>query len=158
MCSLDLKLPKSTPAAYIVSEFFGERILVDCKTVYKKGYIVVAVDHFTTFTWTTFVETKVAKPIAEFVGSVMESVDTIRNERPGTKETSDQPRAMKPGTEETRDQPSAMKPGTGETSDEPRAKKPGTGETSKTPSAMELYASKSKVCSDLMAHTALRIP
>lgn len=82
MCTRNLKLPKSTPASHIVSEHFGEIILVDCKTVHKKGYIVVAVDHLTTYIWTTFVKKKIAKPIAAFVGSVMKSIVRIRKGRP----------------------------------------------------------------------------
>lgn len=77
-----MTLPKSTPPEHIVSNFFGERILVDLKTVYSKGYIVVAIDHFTSYTWTKFVLKKDAGPIAEFVGSVFADVDRIRKERP----------------------------------------------------------------------------
>lgn len=84
MCSRNKRLPKSTPADHIISNHFGERILVDCKTVSGKGYIVIAVDHFTTFIWTMFVTSKHAAPIADFVASVMESKDRIRKERPSS--------------------------------------------------------------------------
>ena len=81
MCSRNKNLPKASPAEHIISNHFGERILVDCKTVFGKGFIVIAVDHFTTFIWTMFVTSKHAVPIAEFVTRVMESKDRIREER-----------------------------------------------------------------------------
>lgn len=80
-CRLQLTIPKSNPASHIVSQHFGERILVDCKTLTGVGYLVVAVDHFTTHVWSTFVERKVAEPIADFVVSVFQDVDEIRATR-----------------------------------------------------------------------------
>lgn len=56
---------------------------MDCKTVSRFGYIVVAVDHFSTYTWTTFVVNKKAEPIAFFVANVMLDVRRIRKEREG---------------------------------------------------------------------------
>lgn len=81
-CALHQTLPTSTPASYIVSNCFGERLLVDCKTVFGKGYFVVAVDHFTTYTWTKFVERKFGEPIAVFVSAVIIEVRQIRQNRP----------------------------------------------------------------------------
>lgn len=81
-CRLQQTVPKSSPASYIISDFFGERILVDCKTLYKVGYLVVAVDHFATYVWSTFVKRKFAKPIAAFVARVFGDVDKIRAGRP----------------------------------------------------------------------------
>ncbi|MEP2389708.1 hypothetical protein, partial [Hyphomonas sp.] len=77
----ELKLPKSTPASHIVSEHFVERILVDCKAVYKRGHIVVEIDHFTTYKRTMFVGRKFARPIANFMRSVMKDEDCIRRQR-----------------------------------------------------------------------------
>ena len=48
----------------------------------KVGYLVVAVDHFTTYVWATFVKRKFAEPIAAFVARVFRDVDQIRAERP----------------------------------------------------------------------------
>lgn len=81
-CQTNLALPKSTPAALIASEHFGERILVDCKTVTGRGYLVVAVDHFTSYVWSTFVKKKLAQPIADFVKSVWGNVGLIWEKRP----------------------------------------------------------------------------
>ena len=81
-CALHQTLPTSTPASYIVSNYFGERLLVDCKTVHRRGYFVVAVDHFTTYTWTKFVERKFGQPIAIFVAGVVSDIRQIREERP----------------------------------------------------------------------------
>lgn len=81
-CQKNLALPKSTPAAHIASDYFGERVLVDCKTVTGHGYLVVAVDHFTSFVWATSVKRKLAQPIADFVKSVWGDVRKIRDNRP----------------------------------------------------------------------------
>lgn len=79
-------LPKSDPSSYILSNHFGERILVDCKTLtLALGYLVVAVDHFTTHLWSTHVERKFAGPIAAFVASVFDEVDSIRKGKPELK-------------------------------------------------------------------------
>lgn len=67
---------------HIVSEHFGERILVDCKTLEGVGYLVVAVDHFTTYVWATFVRRKTASPIADFVEAVWKDVTEIRAKSP----------------------------------------------------------------------------
>lgn len=80
-CAVNLTLPKSTEHSHIASKFFGERILVDCKTVTGHGFFVVAVDHFTTYLWAAFLKRKFAQPIADFVVSVWKDVTSIRRER-----------------------------------------------------------------------------
>lgn len=80
------KKPLDTP---IISSSFGERILVDLKTLPKYGYMIVAVCHWSDYCCLGHLATKAGDGVAKFLGEVVfPDIDQIRDSWKTTHEES----------------------------------------------------------------------
>ncbi|CAN0472760.1 unnamed protein product, partial [Ectocarpus sp. 12 AP-2014] len=83
------QFPKKPPDTPIISSSFGERILVDLKTLPKYGYMIVAVCHWSGYCWLGHLATKAGDGVAKFLGEVVfPDIDQIRDSWKTTHEES----------------------------------------------------------------------
>lgn len=74
--------PKEIPGTPILSSRFGERVLMDLKKLGTLGYCLVVVDHFTSYCWLGFLESKRAAGVAKFfVEAVAPDIKRIKEQR-----------------------------------------------------------------------------
>lgn len=77
-CESRGKAPKDMPHTPIFSAAFGERLVIDLKKIGTRGYLLVVIDHHTSYSWAKHLETKEADGVADFLQVVFDEVETIR--------------------------------------------------------------------------------
>ena len=76
-------MPKSLPFKAILSKCFAERVVIDAKTLpHNKGFVLVAVDHFSEYVFCAHVQTKKSDGVAMFLSRVIGSIEALVKKRP----------------------------------------------------------------------------
>ena len=78
---------KGPPFKAILSKCFAERVVIDAETLpHHRGYVLVAVDHFSGYVFCEHVKTKKSEGVAMSLSRVIDSIEALVKKMPRTLE------------------------------------------------------------------------